>query len=108
VHVVDILPLDGSDPLENFNLLEKELKLYAEDVYEKPRIIVANKMDLPGANPDKVMLGLQQNGIMPEDWGGDVSVCPVSAVTCMFIKISRMDSSIVQSTMRHCLRRISF
>ncbi len=46
-----------------------------------PFVVAMNKMDLPGANPDKVMLGLQQQGITPEDWGGDVGVCPVSAVT---------------------------
>ncbi|MCK5803714.1 MAG: translation initiation factor IF-2, partial [Lentisphaeria bacterium] len=44
-------------------------------------VVAMNKMDLPGANPDKVMLGLQQNGIMPEAWGGDVGLCPVSAIT---------------------------
>jgi translation initiation factor IF-2 len=46
-----------------------------------PMVVAMNKMDLPGANPDKVMLGLQQQGITPEDWGGDVGVCPVSAIT---------------------------
>lgn len=46
-----------------------------------PIVVAMNKMDLPGANPDKVLLGLQQNHIMPEEWGGDVGVIPVSAVT---------------------------
>jgi translation initiation factor IF-2 len=46
-----------------------------------PIVVAMNKMDLPGANPDKVMLGLQQNGIVPEEWGGDVAVVPVSAAT---------------------------
>lgn len=54
VHVVDILPVDGSDPAENFKLLENELKLYAENVYQKPRILVANKMDLSGAKESLV------------------------------------------------------
>jgi GTPase len=49
VHVVDMLPLDGSDPAENFYLLENELKLYAESVYSKPRILAANKVDIPEA-----------------------------------------------------------
>ena len=44
-------------------------------------VVAMNKMDLPGANPDKVLLGLQQNGITSEDWGGDVGVIPVSAMT---------------------------
>ncbi len=48
---------------------------------EVPIIVAMNKMDLPGANPDKVYLGLQQNGITPEEWGGDTAVIPVSAIT---------------------------
>ncbi|MFA6814846.1 MAG: translation initiation factor IF-2 [Lentisphaeria bacterium] len=46
-----------------------------------PIIVAMNKMDLPGADPEKVKLGLQQNGITPEDWGGDTAVVGVSAVT---------------------------
>ena len=46
-----------------------------------PIIVAMNKMDLPGANPDKVYLGLQKNGINPEDWGGTEAVIPVSAKT---------------------------
>ena len=46
-----------------------------------PIVVAMNKMDLPGADPDKVLLGLQQHGLTPEDWGGDVAVVPVSAVT---------------------------
>jgi GTP-binding protein len=49
VHVVDIVPLDGSDPVENFRKLEKELELYNVEVYSKPRVIAVNKMDMPGA-----------------------------------------------------------
>lgn len=49
VHLVDMVPLDGSDPVENFRKLEKELKLYNEDVAAKPRLVVASKMDLTGA-----------------------------------------------------------
>ena len=49
VHVVDVLPQDGSDPADNFYLLEKELRLYGEGVFQKPRVVVVNKMDLPGA-----------------------------------------------------------
>jgi len=49
VHVVDIVPLDGTDPAENYFKLEKELELYGENVQEKPRVIAANKMDVTGA-----------------------------------------------------------
>jgi translation initiation factor IF-2 len=46
-----------------------------------PIVVAMNKMDLPGANPDKVYTGLQQNGINPEQWGGETAVIPVSALT---------------------------
>ena len=46
-----------------------------------PIIVAMNKMDLPAANPDKVLLGLQQHGITPRDWGGETEVLPVSAHT---------------------------
>ena len=55
VHLVDIVPVDGTDPAENFFKLENELKLYGHDVYGKPRIVAANKMDMPlsGENLEK-------------------------------------------------------
>ena len=46
-----------------------------------PIIVAINKMDLPGANPDKILTQMQQNELMSEDWGGDVGVCRVSAAT---------------------------
>jgi translation initiation factor IF-2 len=46
-----------------------------------PMIVAVNKMDLPAADIDKVLLQLQQNNITPENWGGEVGVVPVSAHT---------------------------
>ncbi|MCX7819814.1 MAG: translation initiation factor IF-2 [Kiritimatiellae bacterium] len=40
-----------------------------------------NKIDLPGANVDRVKAQLQQNGLTPDDWGGKIVCVPVSAVT---------------------------
>ena len=46
----------------------------------KVNIMVAlNKIDLPSANVDRVKQQLQQQDLTPDDWGGDVPVCPVSA-----------------------------
>lgn len=42
-------------------------------------IIAINKCDLRSANPDRVKRQLQQMGLAPEDWGGDLICCPVSA-----------------------------
>jgi translation initiation factor IF-2 len=44
-------------------------------------VVAVNKIDLPGANPDRVLQQLQQEGLAPEEWGGDVGVCQVSAAT---------------------------
>jgi translation initiation factor IF-2 len=46
-----------------------------------PIIVAINKMDLPGANPDKILTDMQRNNLMSEDWGGDVGVVKVSAMT---------------------------
>jgi translation initiation factor IF-2 len=44
------------------------------------KIMVAiNKIDLPSANIDRVKKQLQEQGLTPEDWGGETIVCPVSA-----------------------------
>ncbi len=51
-----------------------------------PIIVAINKMDKPGANPDRVKTDLSQNGILVEDWGGDVISVPVSAKTGMGIQ----------------------
>lgn len=46
VHVLDVFPIDGSEPVENFYTVENELKDYSEIVEGRPRIIALNKMDL--------------------------------------------------------------
>ena len=46
-----------------------------------PIIVAINKIDKPGANPDKVKQDLTEHGILVEDWGGDVISVPVSAKT---------------------------
>ena len=46
-----------------------------------PIIVAINKMDKPGANPDKVLNELTEHDLVPEQWGGDVICVPVSAKT---------------------------
>jgi len=43
-------------------------------------IVALNKMDRPGANPDRVMNQLAAMGLIPENWGGDTIYVPVSAI----------------------------
>jgi translation initiation factor IF-2 len=46
-----------------------------------PIIVAINKIDKPEANPDRVMQQLTEHGLVPEKWGGDTIVVPVSALT---------------------------
>lgn len=48
-------------------------------------IVAVNKMDKPGASPDKIMQQLTEYELIPEEWGGDVICVPVSAKTHMNI-----------------------
>ena len=45
-----------------------------------PIIVAINKMDKPTANPDRVKQELTEQGLVPEDWGGDTICVPVSAL----------------------------
>ncbi len=46
-----------------------------------PIVVALNKMDLENANPDRVKKELSDNGVVIEEWGGDVPLVPVSART---------------------------
>ncbi|MCU0314309.1 MAG: GTPase ObgE [Solirubrobacteraceae bacterium] len=46
VHVLDLAPVDGSDPVENHAVIERELRLHAERLARLPRILVLSKADL--------------------------------------------------------------
>ncbi len=48
-----------------------------------PIIVAVNKMDKPTANPDRVKQQLTEYELIPEDWGGDTIICPISAKTGM-------------------------
>ncbi len=46
-----------------------------------PIVVAINKMDMPGANPDRVKQQLTEYELVPEEWGGETIVCPISAKT---------------------------
>ena len=76
-HVTDIVVLvvaadDGPMP----QTIEALNHAQAADV---PIIVAVNKIDKPGANPDRVKQGLAENGLLPESWGGQTIYVEVSA-----------------------------
>jgi GTP-binding protein len=45
LHVVDIMPIDGTKPSDNFTIIENELQKYSQELYNKPRLVAINKID---------------------------------------------------------------
>ena len=73
VHVVDIAGSEGRDPVEDFEQICDELVAYG-DLAERPQIVAANKMDLPGAQENLERLRKHLHGT-------DIEVYPISAAT---------------------------
>ena len=46
-----------------------------------PIIVAVNKMDKPGANPDRILTQLTEHDLVPSEWGGETEVCRISAKT---------------------------
>lgn len=49
IHMVDVAAVEGRDPADDYNKLNKELTLYSKNLLKEVQFIVANKMDLPEA-----------------------------------------------------------
>jgi GTP-binding protein len=49
VHLVEPTPVDGSDPIRNYETIRDELLQYDEDLANRPEIVVVTKAELPGA-----------------------------------------------------------
>jgi len=46
LHVIDVSGSEGRDPIEDFNTINNELKVFSEELSERPQIVVGNKCDL--------------------------------------------------------------
>ncbi len=49
VHVVDVSGADGRDPLDAYRTVRQEMGLYSKELLARPQVVVANKIDRPGA-----------------------------------------------------------
>jgi GTP-binding protein len=50
VHLVEPMPVDGSDPVENYLAIRRELDEYGHGLAERPEIVAVSKAELPGAD----------------------------------------------------------
>jgi GTP-binding protein len=55
VHVVDISPYSGRDPVEDFKVVMKELEAFSPAVAARPQVLAANKVDLLGADKGRLV-----------------------------------------------------
>lgn len=63
VHILDIMPMDGSDPVDNYHTIRAELERHSHVLADKPEVIVANKIDL---DPDGERLAHVQERLGPD------------------------------------------
>jgi len=78
VHIIDMSAMEGRDPYEDYLTINKELEQYNLRLTERPQIIVANKMDMPGAEEN-----LEE---FKKKVGEDVKIFPISAVSRQGLK----------------------
>jgi GTP-binding protein len=64
IHLLDASGLEGRDPLEDFDKINEELKLYSEKLANKPQVVACNKMDIPAAkeNYNRIAETLSRKG----------------------------------------------
>jgi GTPase len=53
VHLVEAMPLDGSDPVENYRAIRNELTQYSPALAERPELLVITKLDVTGASESR-------------------------------------------------------
>ena len=76
VHILDIMPMDGSDPVENYYGIRRELEQYSKALAKKCEFVIANKIDL---DPDAETVKKLQTRL-------NKKIYPISAVTGSGIK----------------------
>ena len=77
VHLVDISGIEGRNPIDDFNLINEELKLYNDKLSEKPMVIALNKTDLDFNNNAERFI---------EKFGSKYQIFKISAATTDGIK----------------------
>jgi GTP-binding protein len=81
VHVVDSRPVDESDPVANYHLIENELRLYSEEIWQRPRIIALNKVDIMPSDLYNELRFRFQEVVEAETENPPRAMVPISGVT---------------------------
>jgi GTPase len=78
VHMIDMSGMEGREPYDDYVTINNELEQYNLRLLERPQIVVANKMDMPGAEENLIEF--------KKKVGEDVKVFPISAVSRQGLK----------------------
>ncbi|MBN6186502.1 GTPase ObgE [Aneurinibacillus sp. BA2021] len=73
VHVIDMSGSEGRDPYDDYVQINEELKLYNKKLEDRPQVVAANKMDIPGADDNLAAFRKKV--------GEEVPIFPISAAT---------------------------
>lgn len=81
LHVIDMSGMEGRDPYEDYQTINKELESYDLRLLERPQIIVANKMDMPGAEENLQAFKEQLAAEKENEWAEEPMIFPISGLT---------------------------
>lgn len=76
VHLIEVMPLDESDPVANYHLIENELKKYSEEIWSRPRLVALSKIDVIDDESLSTLIDR-----FAEILGDRAKVFPISGVT---------------------------
>ena len=81
LHVIDMSGSEGREPYDDFVTINNELESYDLRLMERPQVIVANKMDVPGAEEKLKEFKEQLKQLKEDEYEDDIPVFPISAIT---------------------------
>ena len=73
LHVIDMSGSEGRDPFNDYQVINNELRSYKYNLMKRPQIIIANKMDIPGAEDNLELFKMELQD--------DYPIIPISAIT---------------------------
>lgn len=73
VHVIDMASTEGRDPYDDYVKINQELKEYDERLMDRPQLVAANKMDMPGA--------VENMQVFKSKISDNIPIYPISAIT---------------------------
>ncbi|SDQ10532.1 GTP-binding protein [Carnobacterium viridans] len=81
LHVIDMSGSEGRDPYDDYVAINKELETHNLRLMERPQIIVANKMDMPGAEEHLIEFKEKIKALKKDEYEEDLQVFAISAIT---------------------------